>query len=255
MNDEYPKTDRPLLSPKGQIKMDKIHITIGTPHRRDFTPEYVLSLVETLKDDRFSISLAVREGSVLHQSRNMIAQSVVGDYLLFIDTDMCWVPDDVKRLVDADKDIVGGFCYSKSFPPAADLVLNIDDSGSVPVSEIPGEPFQVVSCGTGFMLIKRAVLETFFEQGIFPFDPIPTGDLYKDSATIGYPSGVLYEDMSFCVKAKKLGFEVWGVPSARIGHIGSVVFMETADLDKWVGVVKGMAGYRGKAQGGMNRNT
>jgi hypothetical protein len=74
-----------VLSPTFRRGMIKNSITIATPHRRDFSPEYVLSLAETLRDGRFNYDYLIREGSTLHHQRNIICREFLkgtGEYLL-----------------------------------------------------------------------------------------------------------------------------------------------------------------------------
>lgn len=204
-------------------------ITIGTPLRRgDITPEYILSLVATLKSDRFDFEFAFREGTLLYQNRNAIALSFVGDYLLFADTDMGWTPGDIEKLVEADKDIAGGLYLNKNNgEPAA---FHIDDHSGCSMTKIPDEPFRCGGLGTGFMLIKRRVFEVFKVNGQYPFDPVPTSE---DPFLSQFPATYLPEDMSFCVRVRQLGFEVWCIPAAKIGHMGVQTFMDPEAAARW----------------------
>ncbi|CAN5580276.1 hypothetical protein BH10PSE5_BH10PSE5_22010 [soil metagenome] len=97
-------------------------------------------------------------------------------HLLFVDADIGFKPEQVFRLLDADRDLVGGVYPIKSidwgkvrqavtegkrdlmaasvgyvvrFIPTPDSRVEVDDDGFGPVAYI----------GTGFMLIKRAVVE------------------------------------------------------------------------------------------------
>ena len=228
---------------------DKVTITIGTPHNRDFTPEYVMSLALTLADLRYSYDVIFRESSVIHYNRNVIAQLFIGDYLLFIDSDMAWVPGDIQKLVEADKDIAVGLCFNRTAPPSP-VVLPL--SGKInSYEDLPKTPFEAWSSGCGFMLIKRVVLETFFSKKIWPFDPLLLSTL-EESLSAGYgnslefPSDLYFEDHSFCYKARVLGFEIWCVPSASIGHIGTTVFMEVPPMEQWLSATETMRGYKRK---------
>jgi hypothetical protein len=205
-------------------------ITIGTPHRRDFTPEYVMSLAATLRSRQFAFSFLPWEGTQIYQSRNIIFMSAIGD-LLFIDTDSAWTPEDIGKLVELDKDICGG--YYLSGDNGKPVVFNVNQiEGQIP--DIPGEPFQVDFVGTGFMLIKRRVIETFKQARVFPFDLLPVAEACPEALDHGYPATYLPEDVSFCLKAKRLfSFEVWCAPDVKIGHIKTAALMDPQAKEKW----------------------
>ncbi|MFA4901751.1 MAG: hypothetical protein WC600_03295 [Desulfobaccales bacterium] len=227
--------------------MNKTSITIATPHRRSFSPEYVLSLAETLRDGRFNYNYLIREGSTLHHQRNSLCREFLkgpGEYLLFVDSDQCWMAEDVELLMDVDKDIVTGLIFMKTYPAQVEIVPL---SGSL--KSLPDEPFELASAGTGFLLIRRRVLEAFFERRIWPFDPLPIHQILDPTAQNpgiegDFPSGYYWEDLSFSVKARQLGFSIWCEPRARIGHIGPQIYLQTPDLAKWFKSV-GKAGYEG----------
>jgi precorrin-6B methylase 2 len=67
------------------------------------------------------------------------------------------------------------------------------------------------------MLIKKKVLDAFSPEVIkkigFPFNMRQREDGYEDG-----------EDLSFCRRAKFIGFEVWCDPTFILGHVGHNVF-------------------------------
>ena len=181
---------------------------------------------------------------MIHYGRNLICQQFDGDYLLFIDTDMCWVPEDIQKLVEADKDVAACFCYNRGFPYNPVIIPKSEEIFRQVYSEgtVPKEPFELLSSGAGFLLIKRKVLDTFFSQGIWPFDPIPLSTVDgEDKCGCGpsgeFPSVFYWEDHSFCYKARKLGFEIWCVPGASVGHLGASLQMETSPWEAWMNTV------------------
>jgi hypothetical protein len=202
----------------------KISITIGTPHLRNFTPEYVSSLAKTLQDARYDYIYLPQEGNTVHQQRNLLARQTTSD-LLLIDTDICWTPADIQKLIELDKDIAIGFCLSQTIPPQPVLACKSEGFQFCPTLEkIPSEPFKVVCCGTGFMLIKKKVLDRFFELQVWPFDPFPIDIVSNNISWNDLPTRFFNEGESFCFKALSLGFEIWCHPQARIGHVGVFTF-------------------------------
>jgi hypothetical protein len=211
---------------------DKLVITIGTPLRRgDITPEYVLSLVGTLKSGKFDFEVAFREGTDIYQNRNAIACSFRGDFLLFIDTDMVWIPEDIEKLVKANRDIAGGLYLNKGNGGPVALHLNDHDGSMVYPTD---EPFKCAALGTGFMLIRRLVFMVFRAHGLYPFDPVLGGEVTKDYPFLSqFPISSCPEDVSFCVKARQLGFEVWCIPTVKVGHVGVRTYMDPEAAAHW----------------------
>ena len=197
--------------------MSRPTITIGSPHRRDFTPEYVQSLADTLTTD-IGVNFVFKPtaGTSIHEQRNAVARTMVGDYLLCVDTDMMWQPEDIRALLELDKDIAGGLYLDPTRPPYACLVF--DDYGYI--TDIPKEPFECNSIGAGFLFIKRRVIDAllvpeFVEKSGLPFDLVLVDKEHlMDGLSVWVP-----EDLSFCMRARYAGFSVWCHPGVRIGHI------------------------------------
>jgi len=207
--------------------MNRPLITISTPHRLDFTPEYVSSLAAILTADlgvRFEF--LTRPGTFLHEQRNALARAATGDYLLFVDTDMVWQPQDVEALLALDVDIMGGL-YCNTNPAHSFYVFYEDEAGVIrPMTQVPAEPFQCAAIGTGFLLIRRRVLETmlaptFIREHGFPFDPT-VNDAWE-GADPNSCTGWAPEDVSFCLRARRAGFSIWCNPTVKLGHMGYAV--------------------------------
>lgn len=196
-------------------------ITIGTPHRRDFTPEYVNNLVVTLLRANYQYEVLSNEGTYVHSGRNIILNAAQGEYLLFIDTDTTWRPECITALVNMNKDIAGAL-YFKRGRPYGPVVYDHDGIKFVPIKTIPQRAFQCAGLGAGFLLISRKVIEAFKQpenlaEWGYAFDPIKCLDP-GDAA-----SYYIGEDLSFCAKAKHLGFEIWCDPETVVGHVGNQV--------------------------------
>lgn len=190
-------------------------VTIGTPHNGDFTAEYINSLFGMAFSTNAQIRLHLFESCLVHQARNKIADACRTDYLLFIDTDMAFPTSGLNRLMELDKDIVGGLYYSRKAPHMPHA-YKLEDGVYKSISEIPTEPFACDAVATGFMLIKKEVFDEF-EKAInekrcrLPFD-------FESTET-----GELGEDIAFCKRAKELGFEIWCDPTFPIGHVAKDV--------------------------------
>jgi len=137
--------------------------------------------------------LAVTHTSIVANGRNNCVeamQSLGGDYLMFIDSDMVFPQDTIDRLMAHGKDICGA-TYVRRGPPFDNLgqatpEYASHEKGLIKMFYIP----------TGMLLIKRKVFEAleapYFRYGI--------------AEEIKRVKG---EDMDFCERAREAGFDIW----------------------------------------------
>ena len=157
-------------------------------------------------------------------------------HVLFCDNDIGFEPMDVMRLIVADKDIVAGNAPVKSYP------LTANNASNDPLEESDWG-YRVNYCGTGFMLIKREVVERMMETyKVQKGFQMPDGnywnqtrvdyvDLFDTITNGGHIKGkklYLTEDYAFCLRARGCGFEVWSHNNVKLTHTG----MHTFSFDK-----------------------
>jgi hypothetical protein len=137
------------------------------------------------------------------------------DYIMWIDSDQVFEPNDFFKLLEHDKDIVSALIYKK---PKGDSIhdipvqfaCNIESNRQLFSNEATGELIKVWSNGMGWMLIKKGV----FEKIDYPwFYPINTND----------GVGIHGEDISFQIRAKDAGFDSYVDTSIIVGHEKDVV--------------------------------
>ena len=135
------------------------------------------------------------------------------DYIMWIDSDQVFEPNDFFKLLEHDKDIVSGLYLRK---PQGDTLNDIpiefacfnEDGKMLYTNEVNGELRKVWSNGMGWMLVKKGV----FEKIEYPwFGPIITG--------LGFHG----EDVSFQLRAKDVGFDSYVDTSIVVGHEKGVV--------------------------------
>jgi hypothetical protein len=126
--------------------------------------------------------------SLITRARNYLVDEFLRSgmtHMLFIDSDICFNPQDVLALIALDRDIIGGPYPKKSInwknvhatsrkfanDPKFDPGILETVAGDYVFNAIPGtkefkvtEPLEVLEIGTGFMLIKRAVFDKFKEE-------------------------------------------------------------------------------------------
>ena len=125
---------------------------------------------------------------------------------------MIFPPDVLKRLLkhieNDDIDIISGMYFRRVQPFTPTLFDELDvDNGDVKWSEfthIPAELFEVGGCGFGCVLMPTDVVMSVMAEFGQMFTPI---------------NGV-GEDLSFCWRARQLGYRIWCDPSIPLGHVG-----------------------------------
>ena len=219
-------------------------LAIGTPHTRSFTPEYVGSLAHTfgaLQNVAFNIGLYMNESCYVHMNRNIISEKAHlyrDDFLLFIDTDMQWVAEDIMTLVKLNNEksengvfpcVSTGVYYKRTAPITSTIYKYHEGKGLYPVTDFPEHAFRCDACGTGFMLINRATIQRVYdninEYGL-PFDfHLATNPEQK---TREFRTRLAGEDISFCAVLRDLGIPIWVAPSVNLIHIGAMKVSQPA---------------------------
>lgn len=175
----------------------------------------VISLLATV--ERGKVEPLIVSGSLVYDARDDIAQYAVEknyDYVLYVDSDMVFNADDLKRLLAHQVGICSGLYVSRDgqrnnviyskiiarrrFPyRKPELIVDNRSSGFGSVR----------ACGFGFCLIKTSVLKTMFKY-------------YK---SLFEPKWGLGEDAAFCYRARRIGFITFVDRDVKLGHIGEIV--------------------------------
>ena len=220
---------------------------------------YAKSLFNTMKhllDNGYEVQFRdMYNNSIITEARDLFTQIFLKsgcDYLFFIDADQSFKPEDVLRMIEEDKDIIGGVVPKKrmNWESIADASHNgvpaemlSKFSGEFNLALIPGQAqpedftksFEVSHIGTGMMIIKRHVFEklksstreyTYRDQGILG---INVGDKMNEywNTNISDEGGLMGEDVNFCYMWRKLGGKVYAAPYAKTTHVGSYEFSGT----------------------------
>ena len=233
------------------------HVFVATPMYGGMCSGiYVQSLLNLITNlssagHKVACSFMFNESLIPRGRNNLTHQFLKGeaDYLFWIDADIKFRPQDVLRMIDADKDIIGGIYPKKEINwgmvkqavkdekenlanHTGSFVVNlINNEGNVVVKR--DEPCEVAALGTGFMLVKRSVFEEMKE-----WTPVYKNDMsaYKQGeeiyaffeTPIDPESGrLLSEDYHFCHQWRKHGGVVYAAPWCELGHMGSYIFEGT----------------------------
>jgi hypothetical protein len=164
--------------------------------------------------------------SIITMARNMLVDEFLKSDctdLLFIDADVVATPDQILRLMaqSGDKDITAGAYPRRRKDKMFFMDLHFDENGD---PEFEGSMMRILRVGTGFMLVRRNVVEHLAEKAEQYLGQDGIGQVanvfeftLKDGKFVG-------EDYSFCDKARAEGFKVWIDVEISLPHIGTEEF-------------------------------
>jgi hypothetical protein len=199
----------------------------------------------------YSFASLANESLVTRARNKLVKQFLNTDatHLFFIDSDIRFSFADPIKMVLQDKEVVVGAYPVKSqnldrlvgkrFSSEEEIrktmsryVTNFVFES--PEAEAAGELavvdglVEVYDAGTGFMCIKRDVIEKMIEaypetEYIPERDTEPSWALFD--TMIDDDKRYLSEDYTFCRRWQKMGGKVWLDPNVRLDHFGSIVYM------------------------------
>jgi hypothetical protein len=170
--------------------------------------------------------------SLIPRARNSITAAFLKSdctHLLFIDSDLIFSSDHIRRLMAHEKDVIGGF-YPKKKEGPIEWVCNAKRGKLHPDKNALQE---VRFIGTGFLMIARTVLEQMIAkhgaQIAYSPDHAP-----KETEWDLWPVGVhrdakgfaryLSEDWFFCQRWIDMGGKVYGDARVILKHIGQATY-------------------------------
>ena len=196
-------------------------ILIGIPHTGSILTPCVKSLLSVDLSDFEHKKIYFEQGSLLHFQRNNLVQKAVdeeADYLFFVDSDVGFPQDTVKKLVAHKKEIVSGLYFSKILPFLPVLYTKLKKKGYVQRIEYPEGLFETDAVGAGCLLIKTSA----FKKIKKPYFSFSERDVVE-----GQP---LSEDIYFCEKARAAGLKVHCDSSVKCSHHGHHAVTERSFL-------------------------
>lgn len=197
----------------------ELKILIAIPSMDTVAAGFAQSLAMLRKVGLCSVSFVC--GSLIYDARNKLAYQAVqmeADYVMWFDSDMVFKEDTLIRLLKTAEEkkasIVSGLYFRRSAPftPVAFDTLTIDDEGAK-WTDYKGEltgVHEVGGIGFGCVLVHADVIHDCFAKYETCFSPI----------------GSVGEDLSFCWRAKQLGYSTYLDCDIKCGHVGHVIVTE-----------------------------
>jgi hypothetical protein len=208
-----------------------------------------MSIYDLMTSRHLAGVFGVRSGALLAAARNSVAaqflEADAADWLLFIDSDMVFERDSLEHLFKhADPKhcpIISGLCFGLDFVEGPfPVVYTLVDTPDGPMTHRPSKLdrdtglMKVDGTGTAFLMIHKSVLEAMRDRGFSKAYPW----FQETELGGGHPVG---EDITFCLRARTLGYPIVVNLDLRIGHKKDQVVIgkppaeaaaEVADLDE-----------------------
>ena len=196
---------------------------IAVPCMDSVAAPFAQNLAAMQKDGECFVSFII--GSLIYESRNNLAKQALAakaDYVLWLDSDMVFPGDIMPRMhkhMAEGKDIVTGLYFRRRppFTPVLFKELGLKDGVGTheKYDDYPKDTvFEIAGAGFGCLMLKTEVLEDVMLN-------------YQD--WFG-PMGGFGEDLSFCLRAKELGYKIWCDSTIKCGHVGQLIVDESVYL-------------------------
>lgn len=162
----------------------------------------------------FKVLIQRLQSSDVERGRyDLLRNGFLGDALLWIDSDQTVPPDTLVRLFSHNLPIVGTIVVAKQPPHFVVSGVGDEKRGIRPILTWPNNALiEVDATGFGCCLIRREVFEAFPEGN-------PFLKVFCESTADHFG-----EDWSFCIRAKRLGFQTYVDTGIPIGHVGHYIY-------------------------------
>lgn len=185
-----------------------------------FHRSLLTSTIELLAEGIALESEILENQSLLPLARNTLLNEAYKrkpDDIIWIDTDMVWEPDTLRKLLKHDVDVVGSACRKKipdnvqfNFQLFKDKSFEPDEKGLIEVRRL----------GTGFLRMSRKAYTHLWENDKkYEVQGVMGSNVFE----IGIWQGreLLSEDFIVCEKLIQHGFKIFMDPELTVGHIGT----------------------------------
>lgn len=196
-------------------------ILIGTPFKDMAPSAYIKSLANLIA---YTVAQGhevhyIAEHGGLYNARDRICRKTIRgnyDFMLQIDSDQTFPEDALCRMLDRDLDVCSGIyvggevehkpvIFTELFKDGPDACAHASKKGLTEL--LKEECFEVAGVGAGFLLVRQHLLRLMW---------IHLHEWFRPYEGLG-------EDVSFCQRARELGFKIYADNTFEVGHIKNIV--------------------------------
>lgn len=211
-------TDSKKPAPEGP---EPDSVMMGYIHPGDVRGEFATSMFVTALAVPQVMGLVARQsGPRISSSRCLLVDEFLAtrfEWLLMVDADMFWTPEDVHYVLQSadrkERPIMGGLCFADQVGNLFPTIYALGEDGSYHVAlEYPKDTvLPVDGTGAAFLLVHRDVYTAVRAANADHPHPV-----FADTIVNGAERG---EDLTFCARAKELGYPIYVDTRAKIGHV------------------------------------
>lgn len=240
------------MGPRGGVLLDRVysnHVSVasdgGIPlntgerdvvlafcHNGTVTAPFMQSCFEAISYDsqhgKRLLTLTMGQSPYIPDARSSICERFLkesGDWLWFLDTDMGFPPNALARLLavadPVERAIVSGYYlvrYDGGEIHSTWLTVVPETNALHPIHDVPESGLvKVASVGMGCTIIHRNVLEAVAADNSDDSWRFFGHDLVENDGR----NVRLGEDVTFCLRAKRVGFSTYGLTDLRLDHFKS----------------------------------
>jgi hypothetical protein len=193
-----------------------MNIMIGVPVHRPLEFRTFESFVKLANlRGKFNYYFAMTQNSLVYDAREFIAQEFLKsncEYLMMIDSDMTFHPQSIEFLQRHEKPFVTAKAFKRVPPYQPCFYTKVDLVDGQPLLESP------VEYGAGLLPIEGAGLAcALMHRDVFA----------NIKAPYFFPYPNIGEDLTFCLKLKEAGVQMFCDTTLQFGHIGAQEIMES----------------------------
>ncbi len=205
-------------------------IFIAIPCMETINTMFFQSILGLNMGDLGAPRYGVSRSSLVYDARNALARTAIdsgADRVLWLDSDMIFEPDIVRRLsadMDEGREFVSGLYFTRKNPIKPVLYAETGYSGEEdgklipfahPMMDYPKDTiFECAAVGFGACMVTTDLIKRVFDQYGAPFAPI---------AGFG-------EDLSFCRRVEELGVKMYCDSRVKCGHVAQSIITEESYL-------------------------
>jgi len=214
----------------------------------------IITLINSLHRKGYKVNFSeLSNESLITRARNTLTEiflRTADEYLLFIDSDQGFNPEQVVKMIDENESLIGAAVPMKGInwdrvrlaakddkPDLSQITsiynVNISNEQKEILKNNPGQKVEVDYIGTGLMLIHRDVFQTLKE-----FTPsyrsdqhsaggVSYGDTIYDfwrTEIDAESNRLLSEDYNFCKLWRQAGGKIYLAPYVKVVHVGTYWF-------------------------------
>jgi hypothetical protein len=221
--------------------VDYVFLLPGNTFSRDFLLSWSNTLIDLMSNNvtfrffsAYNTILSLNRNGLLggieapmrsQYSTNLFEGRIVCKKVVFIDSDMVWSAEDMRRLLLSPYDVVSGV-YSHQDNKRCVVMKSGYDLYTIDEINTKKEPFITESAGLGFVACSFEALTKlsfpWFDVSYLSLGDINTGYV-KDA------DAFMSEDRYFFKQLKNAGYDLYIDPSIRVGHQKNLVLGTSKD--------------------------